>query len=517
MNETRATTMASRILRVAGIRALEAAVRQRQPTVDLMDRAGHAVATMAITMAADRAGPILVLVGPGNNGGDALVAAGALRRRGIEVGVALLGEASAFRGDARHAWDRWVAIDGMHDGGDAIDVVEHASLVVDGLFGIGLRPDRPLAGRAAAWIARVNACTAPVLAIDVPSGIDADTGEPCGVAIDADRTLTFLARKPGLMTGQGLDRCGDVLVDLLGLDRDDAATRDLAFADGDDGTVVRPALFGDAWRPRRLDTHKGSYGSVAVVGGNAGMVGAALLAARMALHAGAGRVYVRLLATDAPTHDPAQPELMLRASLDGVAATAFAVGPGLGHDDLAIAALHGVLATDQALVVDADGLNAVAGHGALLALLHDRRVRGRPAAVLTPHPLEAARLLGVDVRDVQADRIAAARRLADRTASVVVLKGAGSIVAAPGGAWYINPTGNPALATGGTGDVLCGLVAALLAQKMPPLEAALAATWAHGAAADELVAAGVGPIGLAASELIPAIRRVLNRLASRAA
>ena len=513
MKERRETTMASRILRVAAIRALETAVRQRSPTVDLMDRAGHAVATLAITMAADRAGPIVVLVGPGNNGGDALVAAGALRRRGIEVAVALLDEPSAFRGDARHAWDRWFSIDGVHDAEGSIDVVARASLVVDGLFGIGLRPDRPLAGRARAWIEQVNACVVPVLAIDVPSGIDADTGEPCGVAIEADRTLTFLARKPGLMTGPGLDRCGDVVLDLLGLD--DESVRDIAFAGGDDGTVVRPALFGDAWRPRRRDTHKGSFGSVAVVGGNTGMVGAALLASRMALHAGAGRVYVRLLAADGPTHDTAQPELMLRASLDDIEATAFAIGPGLGDDDRAIAALRAGLAIDRALVVDADGLNAVAKDDALLMMLRDRGVRGQPPAVLTPHPLEAARLLGVDVRAVQADRIAAARRLAERTGSVVVLKGAGTVVASPDGAWFINPTGNPALATGGTGDVLCGLVAALLAQRMPPLAAALAATWAHGTAADELVAAGVGPIGLAASELIPAIRRVLNRLTSR--
>jgi hydroxyethylthiazole kinase-like uncharacterized protein yjeF len=237
------------------------------------------------------------------------------------------------------------------------------------------------------------------------------------------------------------------------------------------------------------------------------MVGAALMASRMALHAGAGRVYVRLLAPDGPGYDVLQPELMLRTTLDGVDATAVAIGPGLGERDEALALLAQWLSAASALCIDADGLNAIAKHADLIAAL---RARTSPA-VLTPHPLEAARLLGSDVHAVQRDRIAAATTIARDCNAVVVLKGAGTIVAEPGGAWVVNATGNPALGTGGTGDVLCGLVAALLAQKLPPAEAARAAVWLHGRAADDLVAAGVGPVGLVATELIPAIRAALNR------
>ncbi len=235
------------------------------------------------------------------------------------------------------------------------------------------------------------------------------------------------------------------------------------------------------------------------------------MASRMALHAGAGRVYVKLIADDAPSYDVVQPELMLRDTLDGVDATAVAIGPGLGHGDGAIALLAHWLAAAPSLCVDADGLNAIARRPDLADLL---RARASPA-VITPHPLEAARLLGCDVGEIQRDRLAAAARLATRFASVVVLKGAGTVVCGPDGAWVVNATGNPALATGGTGDVLTGLVAGLLAQRLAPAEAARAAVWLHGRAADALVASGIGPVGLAATELIPAIRSAIN--AARAA
>jgi hydroxyethylthiazole kinase-like uncharacterized protein yjeF len=508
--ENREATLRARVLRAAGIRAVEIAAQTRRPSENLMERAGHAVAALATTMAAERAGPVLLIVGPGNNGGDALVAARALRERGIDARVALLDEDAPFAGAALLAWTRWQEVAGDHAAPvDPTRVIADAALVVDGLFGIGF--NRAPVGKARDWIALLNASDCPVLAIDIPSGVDADTGHVADIAIAADRTISFIALKPGLLTGPGLDHCGTVSVDLLGIDRDDALDADTAFGPGDVGTLNRGDTIAPLFRPRRRDSHKGSYGSVAVIGGHDGMVGAALLASRMALFSGAGRVYVRLMAEHRPQVDLVHPELMLRPSLAGVDANVFAIGPGLGQDDAAAGTLDEHLATEAVLVLDADALNLIAIRPDLMERLADRTRQGRSPAVLTPHPLEAARLLGVDAKAVQADRIAAAMSLAARTGSVVILKGAGTVITDPSGAWAINPTGNPALATGGTGDVLCGLVAGLAAQGLSPIDAARAATWLHGNAADDLVARGVGPMGLTASELIIAIRAALNR------
>ncbi len=515
MSENRSQVLKARVLRVAALRRLETAARSHRPEESLMERAGRAVATTAIAMAAERAGPVLVLAGPGNNGGDALVAARELHRRGIDVRVALLGDEAAYEGEALLAWQAWQVAAGHALTVDPDEAIGSAALVVDGLYGIGFRSGT-LPDHAKRWIDRVNAAACPVLAIDIPSGVEADTGHVAEVAIEADRTLSFLGRKVGLETGDGLDHRGIVVDDLLGIDRDADLERDLVFDAGDVGASLRPALFRHAFEPRRLNSHKGSNGSVAVVGGNEGTVGAALLASRMALYSGAGRVYVRLLAGHGPGHDVLHPELMIRKSLDGVDADALALGPGLGHGDAAMAAIRQALDFDATLVIDADALNAIAKDAASMTRLARRCDRGLSSAVLTPHPLEAARLLDIDVKAVQRDRLAAACALAKRAGSIVVLKGAGSVIADPSGAWAINPTGNPALATGGTGDVLCGLVAGLAAQGLGPLDAARAATWIHGTAADDLVAGGIGPVGVTASELIPAIRSVVNRLPSEA-
>jgi hydroxyethylthiazole kinase-like uncharacterized protein yjeF len=501
MAEDRRTGDAIKLWRVAALRRLEAAALARDPTPALMERAGDAVARVAVTMSAARTGPMLVLAGPGNNGGDALVAARLLRERGIDVRVAVLDAPDRYRGDARAAWSAWsAAADSAPIDPGALIV--GASLVIDGLFGIGF--DRAPAGLARDWIERVNRADRPVLAIDVPSGVDGNTGHVEGCAIEADRTITFLADKPGLHTGAALDCVGDVVVETLGLERSDL---DVGDRGGDIGSINRPGLFPGLLAPRRRDSHKGSNGSVIVIGGDHGMVGAALMAARMALHGGAGRVYVRLIAQDAPGHDLVQPELMIRDRIDDIAANAVAIGPGLGTGDGAMALLAHWLIAAPTLCVDADALNAIARRADLAALLVARTV----PAVLTPHPLEAARLAGLDAKDIQRDRVTAAVSLATRLHSVVVLKGAGTVIAEPDGTWVINDTGNPALGTGGTGDVLCGLVASLLAQRLAPAEAARAAVWLHGTAADDLVAAGTGPVGLVATELIPAIRATINR------
>lgn len=517
MNAAIEMTDRSRLLRVAALRAIERSAARRWPAGTLMQRAGEAAAREAMTMMLERPGPVLVLAGPGNNGGDALVAARILRERDIDVRVALLDEASRFRGEAADACARWCEAAGDDAWlPDPSSLISRATLLIDGLFGIGIA--RAPSGKAREWIALVNAERCPVLALDVPSGLDADTGRVIDVAIEADRTISFIAAKPGLYTADGPDHCGDIVIDTLacGLQGalDDDGLKDAHLEPGQIGAINRPALFDAALKPRRANSHKGSFGSVAVIGGSDGMVGAALLAARMALLCGAGRVYVHLLARPAPAFDVVHPELMFRQQLGELDAdaNAVAIGPGLGQGDAALAMLERSIATRHPIVLDADALNAVAAHRSLFDRLAQRSAQGLPPAVLTPHPLEAARLLGVDAAAVQADRIAAATGLARRSESVVVLKGAGTVIADPSGVWVINTTGNPGLATGGTGDVLCGLVAGLLAQHLLPLDAARAATWLHGSAADDLAAQGIGPIGLSASELLPAIRQALNRL-----
>jgi ADP-dependent NAD(P)H-hydrate dehydratase / NAD(P)H-hydrate epimerase len=265
-------------------------------------------------------------------------------------------------------------------------------------------------------------------------------------------------------------------------------------------------------KPRPHNSHKGSYGDVLVVGGSAGMQGAVILAARAALHAGAGRVYAGFFGT-APSFDPMQPELMCRdaGALDFASGVVLA-GPGLGVSQEARLLLEKIVALAPVLVLDADALNLAAADVGLREKIASRT----GATLITPHPAEAARLLGSDTAAVQADRLKAAATLAKNLHAICVLKASGSIIAAPDGQAVINPTGNPALASAGSGDVLGGLCAALLAQGVPAWEAALAAVWLHGAAADALVEQGVGPIGLCAGELITAIRVQINRLAMQA-
>src|SRR6185437_6412514 len=264
---------------------------------------------------------------------------------------------------------------------------------------------------------------------------------------------------PGLVMGSGRDLAGEITVAPLGLD---------ASAHAAGALLNAPALFAGHFPPRDFATNKGTFGSLAVVGGDTGMCCAPILAARAALFCGAGKVHVALLGDGAPPYDPPHPELMLHA-LDDLPLDrmdALAVGCGMGHRECAARVMHDVLQLDVPKLFDADALNLIAQDPALAAELTARGVQGDPC-ILTPHPLEAARLLGGDAPGVQRDRLSAARALAARFASVVVLKGSGTIIAAPDGRLAINPTGNAALATGGTGDVLGGIIGALLAQRLP--------------------------------------------------
>ncbi|QDX80524.1 bifunctional ADP-dependent NAD(P)H-hydrate dehydratase/NAD(P)H-hydrate epimerase [Denitratisoma sp. DHT3] len=480
------------ILRSAALRDIEARHAEAQPP--LMERAGRAAAQLALRLQAALEGPPLIFAGPGNNGGDALVVARLLREAGLAPVVASSADAERLPADARQAMQAW-----RRAGGEICSEVPEGryGLVVDGLFGIGLT--RPLEGHYAQWVERINGYGGPVLALDCPSGLDSETGHVLGRAVRASHTLSFIALKPGLLTLDGPDCCGELTLNDLGLDLGNGV------AAATSGRLVERALFADHLRPRRRNSHKGSHGSVGILGGAPGMAGAALLAGRAALKLGAGRVHVGML--EALAVDHAQPELMLRAANEVLGlATVLAVGPGLGQTAQAAELLRQTIATALPLVLDADGLNLLASH----PVLGGRLARRDAPTLLTPHPAEAARLLDGSVDAVQADRLAAALELARRFNAVVVLKGCGSVIASPDSHWFINATGNPGLASAGSGDVLTGIVAALLAQGWPAVEAALGGVHLHGAAADMLVAAQAGPIGLTAGELADAARRLLN-------
>ncbi len=461
------------LLRGSELRTLE--TRYATAVPPLMERAGRAAAAFARQLLKGSRAPVLVFAGPGNNGGDAQVMARVLRQQGIAVVVAGLGD-EVPKGDY--------------------------GLVVDGLFGIGLT--RPITGAYADLIERINAFPGPVLALDIPSGLDGDTGRVMGLAVRATHTLSFIGGKPGLYTLDGPDHCGEVSVVDLGLSLDEFPGALLAVDD-----------FRECLKPRPRNSHKGSYGSLTVIGGAAGMTGAALLAGRAALKLGAGRVFVGLLQPLAV--DALQPELMLRAPDDALAqATAAVIGPGLGASDAAVEILRRALSpkpsTDCSLLLDADALNLLAAHPVLAA----RVARRAAPTIITPHPAEAARLLATTTEAVQADRVGAALQLAQRFKAHVALKGCGTVIAHPDGGWRINTSGNPGLASAGSGDVLSGMAGALLAQGWPAAAALCGAVHLHGAAADALAAAGDGPIGIAAGELIPVARTLLNRLIANA-
>jgi ADP-dependent NAD(P)H-hydrate dehydratase / NAD(P)H-hydrate epimerase len=450
------------------IRRIERAAGEAEPA--LMERAGAAAAGLAATLADDKGKDILVLAGPGNNGGDARVVARLLEERFFRVTVATRRDEIPEK-----SW----------------------GVVIDGLFGIGL--GRDITGAHATLVEYANRQRCPVLALDIPSGLHADSGRVLGCAVRATHTITFIALKPGLLTLDGPDHCGEIIV----------ADLDLPVAKlvAPSAWVARPEPFRNLLKPRPRNFHKGMAGSLAILGGAAGMSGAALLAGRAALKLGAGRVYVGLL-DDKVSLDFQNLELMLRHPDDalGQDLDALVVGPGLGQGERAGTLVGAALASDLPCVLDADALNLIAEDPAL------RQACARRSAdtLLTPHPAEAARLLAAHTVDVQADRVKAARMLSSNLNAHVLLKGNGSILVARDGHWFVNASGNPGMASAGMGDVLAGMLGALLAQRFSGESALVLGVHLHGAAADALVKEGTGPVGLTASELIDAARRQWN-------
>lgn len=442
---------------------------------------------------------IHVVCGAGNNGGDGLVLARLAQQQQLPVTVYFLGETTQLHGEALLAWQDALAA------GVPVRPVDTrsqlpAGIIVDALLGIGLQG--VVREQASATIHWINASGLPVLALDIPSGICADTGKVLGTAVKAAKTITFIAAKRGLYTGSAVDYTGTItLADL-------AVPRALYKQVGRAVAVLAVDELLPHLAPRPRHAHKGLYGHVLVIGGNRGMAGAALLAATAAARCGAGLVSVATLPGHVPAYVARQPEIMAHgvSNVHELApllakATVVVAGPGLGQDAWAEQMLYQAISCGLPLVLDADALN----------LLSQGRLFQPPftqACVLTPHPGEAARLLATDTASINADRFQAAQQLQQRYQATIVLKGAGTVLASAEGL-SLCPYGNAGMASGGMGDVLSGVIAGLMAQAMPPDYAARLAVLAHALAADRL-AQIQGQRGLLATDLVPVIRQILN-------
>ena len=476
--------------------------------MDLMENAGRAVAD-AVSARYPPGTRVAVAAGPGNNGGDGFVAARLLAERGHRVRLLLLGDRSRLRGDAAEAAKRWPGP--VEPAAPA--ALEDADVVIDALFGAGL--DRPVEGAARAMIAAVNASGAAILAVDLASGINGTSGAVMGEAVRASRSVTFFRRKPGHVLLPGRVHCGAVEVADIGIRPDVLAQ-------------IGPRTFANApplWRAQfpvaRIDGHKYSRGHAVVVSGGAVTTGAARLAARAALRAGAGLVTVAAPREALAIHASTNTAVMVRP-VDGASElanfladrrfNAVVLGPGAGVGEALRAQVLAALAGARAVVLDADALTSFANDpGALFGAI---AARGEHPTVLTPHAGEFARLFGATVQGTgkvseKSSKLDDARAAAKAAGAIVLLKGADTVIAQPDGRAAINANAPPWLATAGTGDVLAGLVAGLLAQGMPAFAAASSAVWLHGAAA---VAAGPGMI---AEDLPDALRAVYRDLLAR--
>lgn len=466
------------------------------PGLELMRRAGTAAFDLLYERwpAAQR---ILVLCGPGNNGGDGYVVARLAHEAGMQVQLVQVGDAEKLGADARQCRDDWESCGGECDVFERI--ARDVDVIVDALLGIGLQ--RAPSGEFARVIEAVNVHHARVLAVDVPSGLDADSGAAPGLAVRADVTLSFIGLKRGLFTGDAVDLAGDVRFDALEVPARVYASQILS---------ARRIAYDKQQQllsPRRRSAHKGHFGHVLVVGGDQGFGGAALLAAEAAARCGAGLVSVATRSAHVPGFLAARPELMVHACdhsqpLEALLqqASVVVLGPGLGRAAWGREMFAMVMASHRPMVVDADALNQLAEAG----------MGARENWVLTPHPGEAGRLLQTCVADLQADRFAAAQALQQRYGGTLVLKGAGTLVQGSGP----NPpalcnAGNPGMASGGMGDVLSGVIGALLAQGFLPTEAAELGVCLHAAAADS-AAAEIGERGLLASDLMPYLHARVN-------
>lgn len=450
----------------------------------LMKRAGAAAAELIMKRLEDAGVEqrrVTLLVGPGNNGGDALACACELREKGAVVNVVLPGGRRPTSALALAQLERWTQA-----GGTTYDdpyMTEKADCVVDGLFGTGLA--KPITGDYLDAVLWFNERQALKVSLDIPSGLNPVTGHWTGSypGCSADVTITFLCVKSGLYMCEGADAAGEIVLNELDVSIPLSPL-----------SVIGTDEFPRVLRPRVKNSHKGDYGSVAVIGGTDGMIGASILAARSALISGAGRVTLECRAEHAPHVDMVYPEIMFATkpvNLEDF--DAIVLGCGLGTSAEAKARVIEALNCQKPLILDADALNIIAAD----IKLQDMVLARRAPTVLTPHPGEAARLLRRDTAGVTADRVAACRELAVQTGAIVVLKGAGTVISMRSSRTWINPTGSPMLATGGSGDVLAGMIGAMFAQGYDMVESVLAAVYFHGLSAEGLEA------GFTAGEIAP--------------
>jgi NAD(P)H-hydrate epimerase len=475
-----------------------------------MTRAGEAVAEAVMKHWPEVSqSSVLIVAGKGNNGGDGFVAARKLRSNGVPARVLLLTSATELTGDAARAFRQY-----SEKGGQVFEIRDdapipevNAGVIIDALFGIGLNAE--VRGNPARVIEHLNRLSAPIVAVDIPSGINADTGAIMGVAVTATRTVTFGFAKYGHVSYPGAAHCGDLQIEEIGFAQEalmEISPKGCFFQRDDASRQIAP---------RKAESHKGSYGHVLVVAGSYGKSGAAILASRGALRTGAGLVtavipecvggvvaggQAELMTEPMPDRDghfdAEQTIKRLRELIAGKSAVV--AGPGMGVSDdsreLISWLIREAAQPHRPLLIDADGLNVIAAMG--VAMLES----ASGPIVLTPHPGEMARLLGTTVPAINADRISAARQLAKATGATVLLKGARSVVITAGGQIIINSSGNPGMATAGMGDVLSGIVGALMGYGTAPDEALKLGTFIHGYAGDRLVAKK-GPFGYLAGDL----------------
>jgi NAD(P)H-hydrate epimerase len=513
------------LVSAAEMRALDRAAIQdcKISSLRLMENAGMAVVKeMEQCFGRLRGKTVTVLAGKGQNGGDGLVVARILRQRGWRARVGLLWPASMLTSDATRMLRKY-----KQAGGRTYPVLGPASIhsavaallgesdvLIDAIFGTGL--NAPIEGPVADVIQVMNKARRRIVAVDIPSGLDADSGEILGTAVQAFMTVTLARPKRGLFLGEGPNIAGIIRVGDIGIPEELIARAGIPLK------LLDAAGVGAFLPVRKPGAHKGSFGHAGIIAGSSGKTGAAAMAALGALRSGAGLVSVavpeglnavleaKLLeamtfpVAETPSHafSKAATESLIEFAS---AKTAVAIGPGIGSEPETVGLVHDLVAQiKQPLVIDADGINALAGYTHILR-------RAQAPVILTPHPGEMARLLGIRAADVQKDRLGVAGRFAREFNVHVVLKGAGTVVAGPDGSLAVNPTGNPGMATGGTGDVLTGMTVGFLAQGVAPLEAASLAAFLHGMAGD-IAAARQGEIGMIARDLIDAIPQAIQKI-----
>ena len=478
------------------VRELDAHAIEQQGVAGytLMKRAGQA-SLLVLRGHWPAAQRIAIVCGAGNNAGDGYVLAPMARAAGLQVRVLAASEPTRLRGDAQRAWQDWIASGGAVEPFSAAALAS-AEVIIDALLGTGL--EGPVRGDTAAVIAAINALGQPVLSLDIPSGLSGDTGLPCGAAVRATASISFVGLKAGLFLGDGPDYCGTLFFDDLGVGTPDPPPEPRL------QRMLQIEIA--AGLPRRARAaHKGSFGRILIVGSGPGMPGATALAGEAALRVGAGLVTVLAAPECASAVAAHRPELIVQALHDVAAVDGFieradvvAVGPGLGTSDWSRAVLHRVMQTDKPLIVDADALNLIAAQG----------LGPRGNWVLTPHPGEAARLLGCSTTEVQQDRLGALERLVARFGGIVVLKGAGTLVGSRGRIAAFCEQGNPGMATAGMGDVLTGALAGIRAQMPDPWAATRVAVLAHALAGD--AEARRGERGLLAGDVARGLRAWVN-------